>query len=114
MPQGTVTLITVIREQTQEPSCCSVGQTPEEVDAMKQAMEECGVEVQVVDLVNPDQVNLLDRKLIQGVERLLNLYGAFALPMLAFNGELIAAGIVEPSDAVEAITEALKGEVAKS
>ncbi len=45
MSQGTATLITVIREQTQEPSCCSVGQIPEEVDAMEQVMEECGVEV---------------------------------------------------------------------
>lgn len=88
MSQGTATLIAVIREQTKEPSCCSVGQIPEEVDAMGQTMEECGVEVQVVNLVNPDQVNLLDRKLIRG--------------------------IVEPSDAVEAILEALKEEMAKS
>lgn len=88
MSQGTANLITVIREQTKEPSCCSVGQTSEEVDAMGQAMEECGVEVQIVNFVNPDQVNLLDRKLIRG--------------------------IVKPSDAVEAILEALKEETAKS
>ncbi|MFN3420720.1 MAG: hypothetical protein ACK40X_03210 [Armatimonadota bacterium] len=115
MPQHTATLITVIREQDESQSCCcSVGQTPQEVDAMKRTVEECGVEVQVVNLVNPDQVDSLGEELVQGIEKLLTLYGPFALPMLAFDGELIAIGVVEPSHAVEAITEALKREVAKS
>jgi glutaredoxin len=108
----TATLITVVREQNEEtPSCCAIGQTSEEISAMKQAMEECGVEVKVIDLTDQEQVDLLlsDAQLTKQVEKLLNLYGALALPMIVLDGKIIAIGVIEPSEAVEALKEALLG-----
>ncbi len=106
----TATLITVVREQTEEvPSCCAIGQTPEEVEAMKQAMEGCGIEVKVVDLADREQVDSLAPQLTEQVEKLLSLYGALALPMIALDSKVIAIGVVEPSEAAEALKEVLQG-----
>ena len=104
-----VALITVVTERTEGSSCCcALGQTPEEVAALKEALEGCGVEVQVVDLTNPDQYEVLSDGLKEQVDKFLVLYGALAFPMLALDGQIVALGVAEPSQAVEALTEALR------
>ena len=43
------------------------------------------------------------------VEKLLNLYGSLALPRIALDSKVIAIGVIEPSQAAEALKEVLQG-----
>lgn len=115
MQQGTITLITAVlkRDSKSASCCCTIGQTPKDVEVLKQAIKECGFDVQVVDLTAPDQFDSLNEVLRKQVEKVLVLYGAYAFPMLALDGSLIAIGIAEPSQVTEALSEALQREVAE-
>jgi len=110
MQRGTVKLITVVRERNDESAscCCSIGQTSEEIEALKQAVVDCGFNVQVVNLVDSSQFESLGEALKDQVEKMLTLYGPFAFSMLALDNSLIAVGVTEPSQVAEALSEATR------
>ncbi len=91
-----------------ESSCCGpVGQSQEEVEALKKAMEAelSGAEVEVIDAG--------DRKIVEeqteggAVKQLLSSFGAQALPIIALNGEVACMGSLSSQEAVVAIREKL-------
>lgn len=83
-------------------SCCGpIGQTEEEVQALRAAIErELGCRVEVLNALNGKDM----RDHLQ-VVRLLRSFGPMALPIIALDGEIVSMGNPTPEQAVSAIRE---------
>lgn len=83
-------------------SCCGpIGQTEEEIQSLKSTIEkETGWLVEVVNVTNAH-----DMKNYPQIVRLLQSFGAMALPILALDGEVVSLGNPTPEQAVSAIKE---------
>jgi len=102
-----VTLVTMPQEFPcgENSTCCGpLGQTEEEVTALKEALEtQLGVAVEVVNA--QDGIQMRHRRSVAAV---LRAFGFFCLPILAVGEEVVAIGAAEPSQAVEAVRAALQ------
>lgn len=84
-------------------SCCgSVGQSEQEVAALKSAIEELGIEVEVYDLQK--MKNLQDNP---QVFKLFRTFGPQAVPVITVGDEVASMGKSEINDAISAIKSKL-------
>lgn len=83
-------------------SCCGpIGQSEEEVQNLKAAMErELGYQVEVLNVLNGSQM-----KRHLPIVRLFRSFGPMALPIIALDGEVVSMGIPKPEEAVLAVKE---------
>ena len=83
-------------------SCCGpIGQSEEEVQKLKSALErEFECQVEVIDVTKgTDMKNHLP------VVRLFRSFGPAALPIIALDGEVVSMGVPTPEQAVLAVKE---------
>lgn len=83
-------------------ACCGpIGQTEEEVQNLKTAIErELGCRVEVLNVMNgKDMRNYLQ------VVRIIRSFGPMALPIIALDGDVVSMGNPTPEEAVSAIRE---------
>ena len=83
-------------------SCCGpVGQSEEEINRLKSAIEqELGCQIAVYNVMNG-----ADMKQHLPVVRLVRSFGAVALPIITLNGEVVAMGNPTPEQAISALRE---------
>ena len=83
-------------------SCCGpIGQTEEDVQNLKSAMErELGCQVEVFNVLNGSQM-----KHHLPIVRLFRSFGHAALPIIALDGEVVSVGIPTSKEAVLAVKE---------
>jgi len=83
-------------------SCCGpIGQSEEEVQNLKAAMErELGYQVEVVNVLNGTQM-----KHHLPIVRLFRSFGPAALPIIALDEEVVSMGIPTPEEAILAVRE---------
>lgn len=83
-------------------SCCGpIGQSEEEVQNLKSAMErEFGYQVEVFNMLNGSQM-----KHHLPIVRLFRSFGPMALPIIALDGEVVSMGLSKPEEAVLAVKE---------
>lgn len=80
-------------------SCCGpVGQSEEEVKALSAAVEELGVEVEVHNVKDMN-----DLANYQNVLTLLRSFGLVAVPVLTVGDEVVSIGVPTPEQAVSAV-----------
>jgi len=86
-------------------SCCGpIGQTEEEIQSLKSTIEkETGCQVEVLNATNGNEM----RNPLQ-VVRLLQSFGAIALPIIALDDQVVSLGNPTPEQAVSAIREKMK------
>lgn len=89
----------------QESSCCGpVGQANEEIQGLKNAIEEgTGCQVEVLNTTKGE-----DMKKHLNVVRLLHSFGPTALPIITLNDEVVSMGNSKPKEAVLAVQEKIK------
>jgi len=83
-------------------SCCgSVGQTEEEIQSLKSTIEkETGCQVAVLNVANGGNVTD-DPQIV----RILDSFGAGALPIIALDSEIVSMGNPTPEQAVLAVRD---------
>mgnify|MGYP005839458375 CR=1 FL=1 len=83
-------------------SCCGpIGQTEEEIEILKEAIQkDIGCSVEVLNVTNGN-----DMKKHLDVLRLVRSFGYMALPIITLNGEVVSIGNPKPEEAVLAIKE---------
>jgi len=84
-------------------ACCGpIGQSEEEIKGLKETIEkELKLNVEVINV--KDGVRMSETQVI----RLLNTFGAMALPIIALNGKIISMGNPSPDEAVNVIKQNL-------
>ncbi len=82
----------------QEFPCGPVGQTEEEIEALRSAISKLGVEVEVHNVKNLD-----DESQHQNVRNLLKSFGYGALPILTVDGGVMSMGNPKPEEAASAV-----------
>lgn len=84
-------------------SCCGpIGQSKEEITALKNAIEKLGLEVEVYDVQNTK--NLRDNL---HVLKLLRTFGPQALPIITVRDDIACIGQSETSEVISAIKSKL-------
>jgi len=83
-------------------SCCGpIGQTEEEIQALKNAIErEIKCNVEVVNVMNGKEM----RKHLE-ILRLIRSFGPMALPIITLDNEVVSMGNPKPEEAISAIRE---------
>lgn len=83
-------------------SCCGpIGQTEEEIQNLRSAMErELGFQVEVIDVMNGSRM-----KHHLPIVRLFRSFGPMALPIIALDGEVVSMGTPTPEEAVLVVKE---------
>ncbi len=83
-------------------SCCGpIGQSEEEVQKLKDAIEtQLGCEVEVINVTDGSKM-----KNHHQVVRLIRSLGPMSLPIIGLNGEVVSIGNPKPEEAVLAINE---------
>lgn len=84
----------------EQSSCCGpVGQTDEEIEALKSAVEkELDCQFEVVDVTNGEILNKH-----REASQLVRTFGLMALPVITLDDEVVSMGSPEPQQAVSAI-----------
>lgn len=84
-------------------SCCGpIGQSEGEIQELKSAIEkEFNLNVEIVNI--RDGVDMTESQVI----KLLNTFGAMALPLIALDGDVVSVGNPFPQEAVQAIKQKL-------
>lgn len=87
-------------------SCCGpIGQTEEEIQTLRRTIEkETGCLVEVLNVTNRSDMSK-HPQIVQQIVRLLNAFGAMALPIIALDGEVVSMGNSTPEQAALAIRE---------
>jgi len=81
-------------------TCCSMGQSEEEIQSLKSTIEkETGYQIEVVNVMNSDISNHPQ------VDQLLRSFGANALPIITLDDEIVSIGAPLPEEAVSALKE---------
>jgi len=83
-------------------SCCGpIGQTEEEIQSLRSAIErELSCRVEVINVTNGS-----DMKNYLSIVRLVRSFGPMALPILTLDGEIVSIGNPKPEEAVLALKE---------
>lgn len=83
-------------------TCCGpIGQTEEEIESLKTAIEnELDLKTEVINVGNENEL-----KNYPHIVRLLQAFGAMALPILTLDDEVVSMGNPMPKEAVLAIKE---------
>jgi len=86
-------------------SCCGpIGQSKETINELKDAIgKELQLHVEVLN-IKEDKLKLSDDG---QVLKLINTFGAMALPIIALDGKIVSMGTPLPEQAVQAIREKL-------
>ncbi len=82
-------------------SCCGpVGLSEEEIQLLKNTIEkEMGCQVEMVDAMKGDEM-----KSHLEIVRLLRSFGPTALPIIAFDSDIVSMGTSDPEQVISAIT----------
>lgn len=84
-------------------SCCGpVGQSAEEVAALRAVIERLGAEVQVHNVRDPETAEKY-----ANVGQLLSTFGAQAIPILTVGDNVVSMGLPTPEKAAKAIEQKL-------
>ncbi len=85
-------------------TCCSIGQSEESVKALVSAVKDLGVAVKVHN-VEEEEGELLSR--FPSAGEMLKEFGPGITPILSFNDEVVAMGVLTPEDVRTVICEKL-------
>ncbi|MEW6409997.1 MAG: hypothetical protein AB1488_07785 [Nitrospirota bacterium] len=85
-------------------ACCGpIGQSEEEIKGLKETIErELRVNVGLID-VKKEGIRLSDSQVL----KLLNTFGAMALPVIALDDKVVSMGNLSPQQAVQALRQKL-------